>query len=172
MKKVFKNKAWLPVKEKVVAAEEDISTGIELKVQSLGKRPQSITLKSGERFEVLMSSYASKMGTEVGKIRFQFDGELLNPFDTPQDLDLEGGECIDAHLPEDEPVAAPPPTNSEVVVDNASTVAAAAAVMAGNMGNAIVRQMAAIMGMGINSSRGNPPPRGRGRTRAQYRKRN
>ena len=167
MKKVFKNKAWLPVKEKVVAAEEDISTGIELKVQSLGKRPQSITLKSGERFEVLMSSYASKMGTEVGKIRFQFDGELLNPFDTPQDLDLEGGECIDAHLPEDEPVAAPP-TNSEV--DNASTVAAAAAVMAGNMGNAIVRQMAAIMG--INSSRDDPPPRGRGRTRAQYRKRN
>ena len=149
-----------------MAAEEDISAGIELKVQSLGKRPQSITLKMGERFEVLMSSYASKMGTEVGKIRFQFDGELLNPFDTPQDLDLEGGECIDAHLQEDEPVAAPP-TNSEVVVDNLNTVAAAAAVMAGNMGNAIVRQMAAIMG--INS---NPPPRGRGRTRAQYRKRN
>ena len=30
--------------------------------------------------------------------RFVFDGEALNRFDTPEDLDLEGGECIDAHI--------------------------------------------------------------------------
>jgi hypothetical protein len=33
-------------------------------------------------------------------LKFSFDGELLNPNETPVDLDLEGGECIDLYISE------------------------------------------------------------------------
>jgi hypothetical protein len=34
------------------------------------------------------------------KLKFSFDGESLNPNETPVDLDMEGGECIDVNISE------------------------------------------------------------------------
>jgi len=44
-----------------------------------------------------MNEYAEKKGVEVSSLRFMFDGETLDPQDTPISLDLEGGECIDVY---------------------------------------------------------------------------
>jgi len=72
---------------------------IELKIQSSDrKNVEFLRVRPNDRFEVMMTKYAEKLGVKLESIRFMFDGEKLNGFDTPEDLDLEGGECIDAHL--------------------------------------------------------------------------
>lgn len=72
---------------------------IELKIQcSDRKSVQMMRLKPNSPFEIMMKEYAAKMSTKLEAIRFVFDGGALNRLDTPEDLDLEGGECIDAHI--------------------------------------------------------------------------
>ncbi|XP_043232800.1 uncharacterized protein CG4449-like [Amphibalanus amphitrite] len=71
---------------------------IELKVQSAERRG-AVTVRLGrtEPMSVLMERYARQKGAELAKLRFRFDGEALDPSDTPETLDLEGGECVDVH---------------------------------------------------------------------------
>jgi hypothetical protein len=35
------------------------------------------------------------MNLNVSQVKFKFDGEILDLDETPVDLELEGGECID-----------------------------------------------------------------------------
>jgi len=72
---------------------------IELKIQCADRKSvQMMRVKPNSPFEIMMKDYAVKMSTKLEAIRFVFDGEALNRLDTPEDLDLEGGECIDAHI--------------------------------------------------------------------------
>lgn len=72
---------------------------IELKIQCADRKSvQMMKVKPNSPFEIMMKEYATKMSTKLDAIRFVFDGEALNRLDTPEDLDLEGGECIDAHI--------------------------------------------------------------------------
>jgi len=72
---------------------------IELKIQCADRKSvQMMKVKPNSPFEIMMKEYAAKMSTKLDAIRFVFDGEALNRLDTPEDLDLEGGECIDAHI--------------------------------------------------------------------------
>jgi len=82
------------------AIEEVNNDGlIELKIQCADRRSvQMMKVKPNSPFEIMMKEYAAKMSTKLDAIRFVFDGEALNRLDTPEDLDLEGGECIDAHI--------------------------------------------------------------------------
>ncbi|KAF0301650.1 NFATC2-interacting protein [Amphibalanus amphitrite] len=71
---------------------------IELKVQSAERRGAvTVRLARTEPMSVLMERYARQKGAELAKLRFRFDGEALDPSDTPETLDLEGGECVDVH---------------------------------------------------------------------------
>ena len=45
----------------------------------------------------LMEAYARKKNLILTNLKFKLDGEILDPNDTPQMLDLEGGECIDVY---------------------------------------------------------------------------
>ena len=72
---------------------------IELKIQCADRKSvQMMRVKPDSPFEIMMKEYAAKMSTKLDAIRFVYDGEALNLLDTPEDLDLEGGECIDAHI--------------------------------------------------------------------------
>ena len=44
-----------------------------------------------------MKKYASEKGLDVSKLKFMLDGEKLDASSTPEELDLEGGECIDVY---------------------------------------------------------------------------
>ena len=47
--------------------------------------------------QVLMNMYAEREKVDLSSLTFKFDGELLNGTETPRNLELEGGECIDVH---------------------------------------------------------------------------
>ena len=48
-----------------------------------------------EKFSVVMKQYAEQQGVALKSLKFVFDGEVVSPNETPEDLDLEGDECID-----------------------------------------------------------------------------
>lgn len=74
------------------------SDQIELKLRTKDKKSEmSFVIGISERLLVVMKKYAGVKGVDVDSLRFVFDGEDLNPNETPEDLDLEGGECIDVY---------------------------------------------------------------------------
>lgn len=74
---------------------------MELKVQRKGhKEPILILINKTQKMRVLMLKCAECLDVPVEKLKFSFDGESLNPNETPVDLDMEGGECIDLYISE------------------------------------------------------------------------
>jgi hypothetical protein len=74
---------------------------MELKVQRKGyKEPILIRISKTQKMRVLMLKCAECVDLPAEKLKFSFDGEFLNPNETPVDLDLEGGECIDLYISE------------------------------------------------------------------------
>jgi hypothetical protein len=74
---------------------------IELKIQRKGyKEPVLIEMHKTQKMRVLMLKCAEFLDLPSEKLKFSFDGEALNPNETPVDLDLEGGECIDLYISE------------------------------------------------------------------------
>ncbi len=74
--------------------------GVELKLQTKDRRAQPVTVKiaASDKMEVVIQKYCEETKLEKEKVKFFFDGEQLNPDETAEDLDLEGGECIDVHV--------------------------------------------------------------------------
>nr|CAD7455098.1 unnamed protein product [Timema tahoe] len=69
---------------------------LELKVQRKGvKRPMMVRMKKTDQMIVLMVQCAEQLNLPLDKLKFSFDGEDINKSDTPADLELEGGECVD-----------------------------------------------------------------------------
>ena len=91
--------------------EEQSNEGkIVLKFQSDRRRgAEMIWVAKDERFEGIMARYAAKAGVDLAALKFLFDGEPLGRLDTPLDLDLEGGECIDVHVDAKSARKPPPP---------------------------------------------------------------
>ncbi|XP_069695087.1 DNA repair protein Rad60 [Periplaneta americana] len=72
---------------------------IELKFQRKGcKEPFALRIRKTNKMRVLMLKCAEHLEVPIEKLKFSFDGESLNANDTPEDLDLEGGECIDLYV--------------------------------------------------------------------------
>lgn len=76
--------------------DEDICN---IKVQTANKK-QSLTipLKKDEPFKMLFANCAEQFGVKENNLKLYFDGEQINPSDTPESLDLEGEACIDLHI--------------------------------------------------------------------------
>lgn len=69
---------------------------IELKVQWKNlKKPFIFNMRVTDDMSVLMKESAKEMKVPIEKLKFYFDGEAIDPLDTPSSLQLEGGECID-----------------------------------------------------------------------------
>ncbi|KAK6192737.1 hypothetical protein SNE40_004160 [Patella caerulea] len=71
--------------------------GITLCVQSNSRNSKvNITVDKMEPLRNLMEKYAADRKIDVSSLMFRFDDEVLNPSDTPDDLDMDNGDCIDA----------------------------------------------------------------------------
>ncbi len=85
-------------KEGVVSSNETL---LELKVQSQNRNAQVvISMRPEDPMTVLMQKYAEATGIDLSKLKFKFDGEMLEEDDTPSSLEFEGGECIDVFIRE------------------------------------------------------------------------
>ena len=74
--------------------------GIELRLQTKDRRSQAVlvTIFPSDQMKEVMDKYIQKIGTSREKVKFFFDGDELEESQTAEDLDMEGGECIDVHL--------------------------------------------------------------------------
>jgi len=69
---------------------------IEIKLQSKDRRATvMVKIKPMDNMKFVMEEYAKKSGISLDTLKFTFDGEELDPEETAESLDLEGGECID-----------------------------------------------------------------------------
>ncbi|XP_018337013.1 PREDICTED: uncharacterized protein CG4449 isoform X1 [Trachymyrmex septentrionalis] len=76
--------------------DEDICN---IKVQTANKKQSLIIpLKKDEAFKTLFANCAEQLGVKENNLKLYFDGEQINPSDTPESLDLEGEACIDLHI--------------------------------------------------------------------------
>ncbi|KAI9561806.1 hypothetical protein GHT06_012767 [Daphnia sinensis] len=74
---------------------------LEFKVQSQNRNSQVVvSIRAEDPMKILMQKYAEATGCNLAKLTFKFDGELLTDSDTPSNLELEGGECIDVYVRE------------------------------------------------------------------------
>ncbi|KAK1862556.1 hypothetical protein I4F81_005124 [Pyropia yezoensis] len=55
-------------------------------------------IKKKTQLKKLMDAYCARMGTSVGTYRFLFDGNRVNDTDTPESLEMEDMDVIDAVL--------------------------------------------------------------------------
>jgi len=52
-------------------------------------------IKRNTKMSKLQGAYASKVGKDVGTIRFLYDGARVQEHDTPASLDMEDNDTID-----------------------------------------------------------------------------
>ena len=74
--------------------------GVELRLQTKDRRSQAvlITILPTEQMKEVMDKYVQKSGICREKVKFFFDGEELEENQTAEELEMEGGECIDVHI--------------------------------------------------------------------------
>jgi len=74
--------------------------GIELRLQTKDRRSQAvlITVFPNEQMKEVMDKYVMKSGVDREKVKFFFDGEEIEENQTAEELEMEGGECIDVHI--------------------------------------------------------------------------
>jgi hypothetical protein len=84
---------------KAMKRVEDKSDVIELKLQTSDRKLfKMISAKITDKFQVVKDLYVAELkikAPKAKKIVFKFDGDIINGEKTLQELDLEGGECID-----------------------------------------------------------------------------
>lgn len=72
---------------------------INIKIQTKDqKKSLNLYIKKGQKIKVLIMKCAEQLKISEDKIKLQFDGEPVHPNETPESLDLEGGECFDMHI--------------------------------------------------------------------------
>ncbi|KAI8502811.1 protein tag [Branchiostoma belcheri] len=82
-----------------VEEEEETSTEgkLELKIQGKERKTEkTFTVHKSEELGRVMQEYADFRQLPLNRLQFKFDGEVVTASDTPEDLDMEGGETIDA----------------------------------------------------------------------------
>jgi len=87
-------------RERVVTEGAKNEETIQLKLQTKDRRAQPVLLdiRLTDNMETVMEKFSSQAGLDRATLKFFFDGEALDGSATAEDLDLEGGECIDVHV--------------------------------------------------------------------------
>ncbi|KAF9478742.1 small ubiquitin-related modifier [Pholiota conissans] len=74
---------------------EDANATINIKVVSSSGEEVFFKIKRSTKLSKLQGAYASKVGKDVGSIRFLYDGARIQDDDTPASLDMEDNDTID-----------------------------------------------------------------------------
>ncbi|KAK2078376.1 hypothetical protein QBZ16_003216 [Prototheca wickerhamii] len=87
-------------------------TKLNVKAESSGVDPNVLSIKvkdqlGGEvvfkvkkttKFEKILNAFCQKKAVDISQVRFVFDGTRINPSMTPEDMDMEDGDTVDAFL--------------------------------------------------------------------------
>ena len=84
-------------KTKILEARKTFSVQtIDVKLQTKDRRKvQTLKVVPTEKLGKLMQEYARIVQLDIHKIKFYFDGEILSPDTTSEDVDMDDGDCID-----------------------------------------------------------------------------
>ena len=72
------------------------SVHLNLKVKSQDGNEVYFKVKKTTQLGKLMNAYCSRVGKDMSTVRFLFDGERIQPEATPEQLDMEDEDEIDA----------------------------------------------------------------------------
>lgn len=87
--------------EPSTAVTDDIKadTHINIKVATSDNEVH-FRIKRTTPLSKLMNTYCDRQGKPVGSVRFMLDGVRLEEGSTPEELDMEDGDTIDAMIPQ------------------------------------------------------------------------
>jgi len=71
---------------------------IVLKVRLGTEQPNKFRLKKSAPLEKIFQALAEKKKVEPTRVKLMFDGESISPEQTPEDLDMEDEDLIDASI--------------------------------------------------------------------------
>ncbi|KAI9020732.1 ubiquitin-related domain-containing protein [Phycomyces nitens] len=80
-----------PEKKEGATANEHIN----LKVVGSDKSEVFFKIKRATPLKKLMDAYLDRQGKAPGSVRFLYDGNRVLPENTPEQLDMDDGDCID-----------------------------------------------------------------------------
>ena len=85
---------------RVITEDAKDEETIQVKLQTKDRRAQPLLLdiRPTDIMDTVMEKFSSQSGLNRSKLKFFFDGEVLDGSSTAEDLELEGGECIDVHV--------------------------------------------------------------------------
>jgi len=69
---------------------------INLKVVGPANQEVHFRVKKTSALRKLMSAYCERQGQDVSALEFLFDGDRIRPEQTPEELEMEDGDSIDA----------------------------------------------------------------------------
>ncbi|XP_013136618.1 PREDICTED: uncharacterized protein CG4449 [Papilio polytes] len=73
--------------------------GIQIKFQCQNtKKPLEVSVQPSDKLSLAMIKCAEHLEMPLNKLKFVFDGDSVTGTMTPEELDLEGGECIDVKI--------------------------------------------------------------------------
>lgn len=75
--------------------KEGLNAPINIKVVTSQGDETYFKIKRSTKLSKLQGAYASKVGKDVGSIRFLYDGSRINDDDTPASLEMEDNDTID-----------------------------------------------------------------------------
>ncbi|KAG8180091.1 hypothetical protein JTE90_027871 [Oedothorax gibbosus] len=82
------------------ASEEQVDDPYTLlvKFQSNDKKKIEMHIHKLEKFRDFMEKYSKERDIPLKDLAFEFDGETIDGSETPEDLDMESGSCIDVRV--------------------------------------------------------------------------
>ncbi|XP_019086724.1 PREDICTED: putative small ubiquitin-related modifier 7 [Camelina sativa] len=72
------------------------SSHISIKIKSQDDICVYFRIKRDVELRTMMHAYSAKVGQQMSCFRFHFDGVRIKPYHTPNELELEDGDEIDA----------------------------------------------------------------------------
>eukprot|EP01114_Cavostelium_apophysatum_P013984 TRINITY_DN3502_c0_g1_i1.p1 TRINITY_DN3502_c0_g1~~TRINITY_DN3502_c0_g1_i1.p1 ORF type:complete len:376 (-),score=106.15 TRINITY_DN3502_c0_g1_i1:47-1174(-) len=76
--------------------DADNAPMVKLKVSTKGRDPAKFKIAKTEKLSKVFQAYCRAQNVAENQIKFMFDGAVLNPNSTPEDLDMEDDDLIDA----------------------------------------------------------------------------
>ncbi|XP_045782833.1 uncharacterized protein CG4449-like [Maniola jurtina] len=81
---------------KDIVHEKTKVNGIQIKFQCQNsKKPIEITIGKDDKVSLAMTQCAERLEIPLNKLKFEFDGDVIVGTNTPQQMGLENGDCID-----------------------------------------------------------------------------
>ncbi|CAG8619158.1 6463_t:CDS:2 [Acaulospora colombiana] len=71
------------------------SEHINLKVVGNDHNEVFFKIKRTTQLKKLMDAYCERQGKSINSVRFLYDGERVQPHNTPNELEMEDGDAID-----------------------------------------------------------------------------